>query len=319
MEMDFELNEDQTALLEAVDQLLDRRAGPARAIELQAASGYDVELHAALESAEFLEVARDPDMGLLEAALVVEAISRAAGVVSAGAAALVAPRLIHEVLEGPIALVAEPETRSPIRFAAHARHLLLLDGKQAKRVDLPEGACQPVHSNFGYPMGRVPEERLAAAEVIGEGLGPILEDAWRLSLAVELVGTMEAALSTTVAYVKQRRQFGRAIGSFQAVQHRLAECAIQVEASRWLAREAAALGAPREAVATAAAFAAQSAQSIFEETHQFSGAIGFTREHDLHVWSMRLQALRLELGGVAGHRRDLVRTRWGHASSETPP
>jgi alkylation response protein AidB-like acyl-CoA dehydrogenase len=121
---------------------------------------------------------------------------------------------------------------------------------------------------------------------------------------------MRAALDHTVGYLKERRQFGRAIGSFQAVQHRLASCAIAVEASRWLAFEAAFRNAPAEASATAAAYAASAAAQLFEETHQLSGAIGFTREHDLHVFSMRLQALRLELGGVTGHRRALAAARW---------
>jgi alkylation response protein AidB-like acyl-CoA dehydrogenase len=121
---------------------------------------------------------------------------------------------------------------------------------------------------------------------------------------------MRAALDYTVDYLKQRRQFGRAIGSFQAVQHRLAGCAIAVEGSRWLAYEAAYKGAPAELAATAAAYAMQAAGRVFAETHQLSGAIGFTREHDLHVWSMRLQALRLELGGVGGHRRAVATARW---------
>ena len=66
--------------------------------------------------------------------------------------------------------------------------------------------------------------------------------------------------------------------------------------------------------AIAAAHAASAAQRVFNEMHQFSGAMGFTREHDLHVWSMRLQALRLEAGGVAGHRRAAAGARWVRAS-----
>jgi hypothetical protein len=49
---------------------------------------------------------------------------------------------------------------------------------------------------------------------------------------------------------------------------------------------------------------------VFRETHQLSGAIGYTREHDLHVWSMRLQALRLELAGAAAQRRAVAESRW---------
>ena len=199
-----------------------------------------------------------------------------------------------------------------------ARSLLLLDrGREdrgrdeARLVALEPGACEPVRSSFGYPMGRVPED--VAGEPLGPGSGELLERWWRLSLAVEATGTMAACLDVTTAYLRERRQFGRAIGSFQAVQHRLAELAIQIEASRWLTREAAFQGAPSEGVATAAAYALDAAGRVFSETHQLSGAIGFTREHDLHVFSMRLQALRIELGGVTSHRRALASARWGVA------
>ena len=149
---------------------------------------------------------------------------------------------------------------------------------------------------------------------MGAGSGAALREAWRLGLAAETVGAMDAALMQTVEYLKARRQFGRTIGSFQAVQHRLAECAIEVEASRWLVREAAGVADRREAVCVAAAFALAAAGRVFAETHQLSGAIGFTREHDLHVWSMRLHALRQELGGVQGHREAIVHERWRSGS-----
>jgi alkylation response protein AidB-like acyl-CoA dehydrogenase len=129
-------------------------------------------------------------------------------------------------------------------------------------------------------------------------------------LAAEAVGAMSAAMDVTTDYLKNRRQFGRTIASFQAVQHRLAECKVLLEGARWLVYEAAALDAPAEQAALAAAHALSTAGRVFVETHQLSGAIGFTHEHDLHVWSMRLQALRLELGGTASHRRAVSLTRW---------
>ena len=121
---------------------------------------------------------------------------------------------------------------------------------------------------------------------------------------------MHGALEATLHYLKERRQFGRPIASFQAVQHRLAVCAVQVEGARWLAFEAAARGAPEEAAGVAAAYAAAAGKRVFAETHQLSGAIGYTREHPLHVFSMRLQALRLELGGAASHARAAAHARW---------
>jgi alkylation response protein AidB-like acyl-CoA dehydrogenase len=100
---------------------------------------------------------------------------------------------------------------------------------------------------------------------------------------------------------------------FQAVQHRLALATVMVEGARWLTAEAAARGAPDESAALAAAHAADAAQLVFRETHQLSGAMGYTREHPLHVFSMRLAALRQELGGMAAQRREVARARWASA------
>jgi alkylation response protein AidB-like acyl-CoA dehydrogenase len=306
--VDFERSADQQAILEAVAALLAQHAGPKRAIELNRKSEYDGALDAALEAAGFLGVALAEGTGLLEAALVVEAVAKAGGVVGIGAAALVAPGLTGGVLPGPIALAQAGEA-GPVRFAAHARTLLVDAGAEARRVALAAGDAAPIASNFMLPMGRlhVSPER---GESLGRGSGERLRSLWRLALAAETVGTMAACLDVTLEYVKRRRQFGRAIGSFQAVQHRLAQCAVAVEGSRWLVYEAASQDAPVEATATAAAHATAAASLVFADTHQFTGAMGFTREHDLHVWSMRLQALRLEAGGAAAHRRAAARARW---------
>jgi alkylation response protein AidB-like acyl-CoA dehydrogenase len=308
--LDFEPDDDQREILAAVEALLARHAGAARAIALQRDGGYDDALDGALADAGFVEGAATGELSSLDAALIVEAVARAAGTCAIGADVLVAPAVCDEPITGPIA-IATTAAPGPVRYAHHARHLLVLDGVEARLVALDVAACAPVASNFGYPMGAVTRAHMSGGRSLGQGSGAKLARAWRLALAVECVGTMESALAQTVGYLKTRRQFGRAIGSFQAVQHRLAECAIQLEASRWLAREAAHHGAPDEAVATAASYALAAAGQIFAETHQLSGAIGFTREHDLHVWSMRLQALRLEFGGDVAHRRELVRARWG--------
>jgi alkylation response protein AidB-like acyl-CoA dehydrogenase len=312
--VDLELNEEQQAVLDAVGALLEKHAGPARAIELGARDGYDCELEAALLDAGFAEVVDAEGAGPLEAALVTEAVAEAGGVISFGASALVARALRTGGVVGPVA-ITEVDPTGPVRFAAHARSLLVLDhdGDEARVVPLGPGACEPVRSSFGYPMGRCPDGLASAGEALGAGSADGLARWWRLALAVEATGTMAACLDVTTKYLCERRQFGHAIGSFQAVQHRLAELAIHVEASRWLTREAAFQAAPAEGVAAAASYVLAAAGQVFSETHQLSGAIGFTREHDLHVFSMRLQALRIELGGVASHRRALAEIRWGAA------
>jgi alkylation response protein AidB-like acyl-CoA dehydrogenase len=307
--VDFETSPDQKAILEAVESLLARHAGPERAIALAAKGEYDSALEDALAEAGFTEIALGEETGFLEAALVVEAVARAGGVVAAGARLLVAPGTAGRSLPGPVALASDRIDR-PVRYAAHANTLLVADGDEAGIVRLEPGEIEPVPSGFGYPFGRGDPSLLARADRLGPGSGARMRAWWRVALAAEAVGTMSAALGVTVDYLKERRQFGRAIGSFQAVQHRLAQCAVAVEGARWLTLEAAWHGARPEDAAVAAAHATAAAGTVFRETHQLSGAIGYTREHDLHVWSMRLQALRLELAGAAAQRRAVAESRW---------
>jgi alkylation response protein AidB-like acyl-CoA dehydrogenase len=307
--VDFAPSDEQRAIAEAVEALLAQRAGPARAIELARKGEYDGALDAALGEAGFLELALGPETGLLEATLLVEAVARAGGVVSIGASALAAPGVAGRALPGPIALATAGEG-GLVRFAAHARTALVLDGGVARAVALTPGSVAPVRSSFGWPMGRLPAAALRGGDPLGPGSGARLASLWRLALAAEAAGAMRAALDVTVEYAKRRRQFGRAIGSFQAVQHRLAECHVLCEGARWLALEAAWKGAPAEASAVAAAHALSAAGRLFAETHQLSGAMGYTREHDLHVWSMRLPALRLELGGLSAQLRAAAEARW---------
>jgi alkylation response protein AidB-like acyl-CoA dehydrogenase len=310
--VDFELDDGQRAIAGAVEALLAKHACPERAAALARAGCYDAELDAALAAAGYTDVALAEGAGLLEAALVVDAVARAAGAVAVGAAALAVPAALGRSLPGPVALVDEA-VPGPVRFGADARTLVALRGEGARAIALAPGDAATVATSFGYPLARVERALARTGEDLGPGAGTRLRAGWRLALAVELAGTMQGALGATIGYLKVRRQFGRPIASFQAVQHRLAWCAVQAAGSRWLALEAAARGARVEGCALAAAHAALAAKRVFAETHQLSGAIGFTREHALHVWSMRLQALRLELGGAPEHARAAARARWAAA------
>jgi alkylation response protein AidB-like acyl-CoA dehydrogenase len=298
--MDFEPNETQRAVLESAQKILTRLAGPKRARSLWQKGAYDGELDAALSQAGFVDLKHED--GPLTAAMVLEKVAAHAGMIAFGAQALVCPKRV----EGALALALRGAGR-PVRFAGAAGALLMLDGDGAFLRKLAPGEAQPVRSNFGYPFALVNDregERIGGGEVL----------AWaQVALAVELAGTMRGALELTNQYVKDRHQFGRAIGSFQALQHRLAECAVLVEGSRWLAYEAAWSEAPSQKSATCAAHASFAAQRVFHEMHQMTGAIGFTREHDLHVFTMRLIALGQELGGLAQHRRLVARAAFGSA------
>ena len=308
--MDFDWSEDQQAIRDAVEALCAQHAGAARAIELDTKAGWDEALDTALAEAGFAEVALGaPDTGPLEAAMLVEVLARSAATLPVGAQLLVAPALTGALQPGPVALVSLAHP-GPVRFGAHARTALVdTGGDEARLVSLAGADTEAVASNFMLPVGRVAVDA-ASGEGLGAGSGPALRAWWRVALAAELLGSMQAALDLTVDYTKRRRQFGRAIGSFQALQHRLANCAVLVEGTRRLTWAAAAEASPGESACVAAAYAADAANALFRETHQMTGAMGFTREHDLHVFSMRLSALRLELGGASAHRRAIATTRW---------
>lgn len=304
--MDLQLNDEQRAIVDAVGALCAKQAGPKRAIELDRDGGYDHALHAALREAGYFDVVSE--MGLLEAVLVAETLSRHAAVVSFGATGIVLPALGASASHG-VTAICEGKVARPARFLQHASQALCVDGAEAVLFLLAPGEVEPVASNFMFPFGQL--ALVGEGAKLGSEAGARARDLARLAIAAECVGAMDAALDLTVHYVSQRRQFGRAIGSFQAVQHRLAQAKVLVEGARYLTYEAAAKQGEAERVALAAAHATSAARLVHTETHQLTGALGFTREHDLFVWSMRLQALRLELGGTTAHRRALASARWG--------
>lgn len=126
-------------------------------------------------------------------------------------------------------------------------------------------------------------------------------------LAAEAVGAAAGALERTVAYVKEREQFGRAIGSFQAVKHRLADLYVRVEAARSAAYYAAWDPA---AGPLALAQALETARTVAGEAVQLHGGIGFTWEHEAHLYVKRAAADELLFGPV--HRlRDHAAVRAG--------
>jgi alkylation response protein AidB-like acyl-CoA dehydrogenase len=126
-----------------------------------------------------------------------------------------------------------------------------------------------------------------------------------------MVGAAERALEMTVEYAKTRVQFGRPIGAFQAVAHRCVDMRTDLDALRYLVRQAAwtlATGRPAElAVGAAKAYGNEALQRIFLHAHQVHGAIGFSTEHDLQLFTRRAKAAELTWGSAAAHRERVAR------------
>lgn len=140
-----------------------------------------------------------------------------------------------------------------------------------------------------------------------------------LATAAQLIGAGQAMLDMAVHYARQRSQFGRPIGSYQAIKHALADVHIAVDLARPLVYGAAlsladgSPDAPRDvsAAQAAAAEAGLLAARVALQTH---GAIGYTAEHDLSHWLLRVQALHSAWGSPATHRRRVLASLTGEGA-----
>src|SRR5262245_9310172 len=177
-------------------------------------------------------------------------------------------------------------TRIPVVSLDMTRQLcdLRLDGVQAKR----------------FSAGPLAEEAVAAALQAGAAM-----------LAAEQLGLADRALEITLAYVKQRYQFARPVGSFQAIKHRLADLWVAVTQARAASRYAAACLADGDpdtpvAVALAKATCSDTAVLVGQEMVQLHGGIGFTWEHPAHLYLKRAKSSSIGLGTADRHRASLA-------------
>ncbi|MBU3864619.1 acyl-CoA/acyl-ACP dehydrogenase [Streptomyces sp. 4503] len=209
----------------------------------------------------------------------------------------------------------------------------VLDGAGAElvlvRAGTPAGprifACEPAPGTCLRTPRRVLDEtrrqalvefRGAPATAVGtaeqaEGAVSATLDTGRAALAAEQVGGSGHALGATVAFVAQRHQFGRPIGSFQAVKHRLADVLVALEAARSgsaYATACAAIASPQLPVAACAAavVCSETFRMATAEYVQLHGGIGFTWEHPAHLYVRRARGAEVLFGTADQHRTRLA-------------
>ncbi|MCX5998693.1 MAG: acyl-CoA/acyl-ACP dehydrogenase [Chloroflexi bacterium] len=158
--------------------------------------------------------------------------------------------------------------------------------------------------------------RVAAKDVLGkadQGWDVVQRNLRSAAVAksIEMVGGAQQVLEMTVSYAKERVQFDRPIGSFQAIQHHCANMAIAVDGARYLAYQAAwklAEGLPCDMeVAAAKAWTSDAYRLVAALGHQVHGAIGFTLDHDMQLYSRRAKAAEVAFGDGDFHREALAR------------
>jgi alkylation response protein AidB-like acyl-CoA dehydrogenase len=236
--------------------------------------------------------------------------------------------------------VSDPILTGSADFVIHAdsADLLLVlareSGGELVAALLPAGTpgvtIRPhVMLDLTRPMSHITFRDVAVTrqQQLGDGgrIGPALLrglDRARIALAAEALGGAERVLEMTTEYVKQRVQFGRAVGSFQAVKHRLADMMVQVEAAKsavWYAACVADEGGDElaEAAAIAKSYCCDAFYQCAANAIQLHGGIGFTWEHDAHLYFKRARATATLLGSPAWHRERLLRA-LGLGEAPTP-
>ena len=187
---------------------------------------------------------------------------------------------------------------------------LAADAQGVARV--PLATMDATRKQAGIQFNGATAELLGPAELLGhEGVGAralarTLDDA-AIALAGEMIGGAEALLESAVAYANMRVQFGRAIGSFQAIKHKCADMLLDVELAKsavYYAAQAQADGDPETPglACLAKAAASDAYMRTATQTIQIHGGIGFTWDNDTHLWFKRAKSSEVLLGDPNYHR-----------------
>jgi alkylation response protein AidB-like acyl-CoA dehydrogenase len=317
--MNFDLGPDQRDAAAGARQFFTGSASPAAA--RAALEGGAIEPgHKALAEIGFLGITVAEDAGgaggsLLDLAVVAEqggaVLAGPSLVTPARAAVLLAdvPELASRLADGSTAFAVVDGTGPSIDAAAATSFLALEDG--ALVVGPAEvTAGGPIDATRGLASVRLTDRR-----VLIEDAGELWARARQVAavvLAAEGLGAADRAVQLGVAYAKERHAFGRPIGSYQAVKHMLVDAWVGVDQLRSLVWWAAwaADNAPEEfplAASAAKAYAARVFEQAAETAIQVHGGIGFTWEHDAHLYWRRAKVDRLLLGDEAEHLDTVAR------------
>jgi alkylation response protein AidB-like acyl-CoA dehydrogenase len=344
--MDFELSEDQVALRDGARELLDGVAPPEAVRRVvDAGCGHSTDIWSAMIDQGWLGVAIPEErgglgFGAVELAVLLEEIGRHATPVPFAPVVLAIHALetagqqdvVNRLVAGDsLACVAwsaradavtATETADgwtlsgrtdPVLAAPSASVALVVaaaaDGPALFVVDLevvgrpaPEPAIDRTRELGWLRFDATPADRLGDGDAVGS-----LVDRGATFASAEMLGAAGRVLEMTVDYAKERVQFGRPIGSFQAIKHRCADMLVDVEGMRSTVYWAAwCIGAkdPEASVAasTAKIWCADASARVMSSGLQVHGGIGFTWEHDLHLFLKRAQLDRLTFGNSAYHR-----------------
>jgi alkylation response protein AidB-like acyl-CoA dehydrogenase len=269
-------------------------------------------------------------MGELDLVLLLEECGRFAAPGPVAETAAVAVPLLRDLATGPHrrwvratatgeASVAVGVDDAPLVVGAGTADVLVL--RHADEIHVLERTATQLDAQHSIDGSRrlfrvrwtsSPATRIAKGEAARRAVADA-RDRGAVATAAELIGLSRRMLETTVEYAKTRHQFGKPIGSFQAIKHHLADALVAIEmaapavyrAANSLAREA-----PDRSVhaSMAKALASDTATLVARKALQCHGAIGYAFENDLHLWMKRAWALAAAWGDAASHRERVAAT-----------
>jgi alkylation response protein AidB-like acyl-CoA dehydrogenase len=208
--------------------------------------------------------------------------------------------------EGEVRLDGETP---PTQYAASADVAVVVTGDGVYAVDLrsagkpePLAAMDRTRELGVLAFGGTPARRIGGADAAELAL-----DRAATLASAEMLGAADQVLSMSVGYAKDRVQFGKPIGSFQAVKHMLADALVDVEGMRstvYYAAWCAAAGDPDRSLAAsmAKAWCSDASRRVMGTGLQVHGGIGFTWEHDMHLYVKRAQLDQVSFGDASLHR-----------------
>ncbi|MFJ1811948.1 MULTISPECIES: acyl-CoA dehydrogenase family protein [unclassified Streptomyces] len=256
-------------------------------------------LTSAVVATEALLVAGDEELlGRLASGRTIGAL--AVGLHTAPGAALKAVHVQGDLLQGELSGIADAAVADVLLVPADDGGLYAVDASAATitpQVSFDLTRPLATVTLTGAPGRRLGDAEPAVRRALGAGAG---------LLASEQLGLADWALTETVRYLKERKQFNRPVGGFQAIKHRLAQLWLEVVNLRAVARGAADALASGEdvdiAVAVAQAYAAGVAVHAAEEALQLHAGIGMTWEHPIHLNLKRAKADSIAYGTAGAHR-----------------
>ena len=317
--MDFDLTDDQKEIKRVAKELLAARSSFAKVREAAEAAEYDGALWRELRELGWPGIAVAEEhggqgLGAVELAVLLEELGYACAATpylsTAVAAAVIQSAGTPDQQARWLPELASGESTAAIGTAdlmadgVGAAVAVVIDGTDAYLIESPNAeALITIDSTRRY----------ATVTGDGEPLGAHAAARIHAAIAAEVVGISQRALDMTLEYVKDRKQFGVPVGSFQAVSHRCAQMLLHTESARstaYYAAWAADADPDRlaEGSALAAAAAADGGREVTASAIQAHGGIGFTWEADVHWLYKRAQLDTAMLGGARRHREALARS-----------